>query len=76
VEGVAAGLHLVVGLPEGVDEDACVAAAGARGIALAGIAEHAVEPRPAALLLGYGRIAEPAIARGVAELVAAVRSAA
>jgi GntR family transcriptional regulator/MocR family aminotransferase len=76
VEGVAAGLHLVVGLPGGVEEDACIAAAEERGIALAGIAEHAVEPRPPALLLGYGRIAEPAIARGVAALVAAVRSAA
>ena len=35
-----------------------------------------IEPGPPALLLGYGRIAEPAIAAGAAELAAAVRYAA
>jgi GntR family transcriptional regulator / MocR family aminotransferase len=59
--GVAAGLHLVVGLPAGTDEDAVLAAARSRGLGLSGLSEHRVEPGPPALLIGYGRISEPAI---------------
>jgi GntR family transcriptional regulator / MocR family aminotransferase len=66
--GVAAGLHLVVALPAGTDERALLAAARAAGIGLAGLSEHAVTPAPPALLLGYGRIAEPAIEAGVRAL--------
>ncbi|HZC13534.1 MAG TPA: PLP-dependent aminotransferase family protein, partial [Thermoleophilaceae bacterium] len=68
--GIAAGLHLVALLPPEADEAAVLEAARARGIALSGLSEHSVEPRPPALLLGYGRIAEPAIEPGVAELLA------
>ena len=54
--------------------------AGARraraGVGLYGLSEHRIEPGPPALLLGYGRIAEPAIGAAVAELAAAVRYAA
>ena len=57
-------------LPPGSDEAARVAAARERGIALSGLAEHSVAPRRPALLLGYGRIAEAAIAAGVEELAA------
>jgi GntR family transcriptional regulator/MocR family aminotransferase len=73
--GVAAGLHLVVHLPDGADEAAAVERARSRGVGLYGLAEHRVEPGSPALLLGYGRIAEPAIDRGVAELAAAIRYA-
>jgi GntR family transcriptional regulator / MocR family aminotransferase len=66
--GVAAGLHLVVALPAGTDERALLAAARAAGIGLAGLSEHAVTPAPPALLLGYGRIAKPAIEAGVRAL--------
>ena len=66
--GVAAGLHLVVVLPAGTNERALLAAARAAGIGLAGLSEHAVTPAPPALLLGYGRIAEPAIEAGVRAL--------
>jgi GntR family transcriptional regulator / MocR family aminotransferase len=72
--GVAAGLHLVAHLPEGHDETAVVEAARGRGLGLQGLAEHRLLPGPPALLLGYGRIAEPAIAPGVRELAAAVGS--
>jgi GntR family transcriptional regulator/MocR family aminotransferase len=73
--GIAAGLHLVAMLPPDADEAALLAAARERGIGLAGLAEHAVAPRPPALLIGYGRIAEPAIAAGVTELAAGYAAA-
>jgi GntR family transcriptional regulator / MocR family aminotransferase len=72
--GVAAGLHLVVHLPEGVDEGAVLAAARARGVGLAAISEHRVEPGPPALLLGYGRIAEPSIEPAVRALADSLRA--
>jgi GntR family transcriptional regulator/MocR family aminotransferase len=72
--GVAAGLHMVAHLPAGHDEAAVVENARARGLGLQGLAEHRIVPGPPALLLGYGRIAEPAIESGVRELAAAVGS--
>jgi GntR family transcriptional regulator/MocR family aminotransferase len=72
--GIAAGIHLVAHLPPGTDEDEVVAAARARGIGLQGLGEHRMRPGPPALLLGYGRIAEPSIEPGVRELAAAVGS--
>jgi GntR family transcriptional regulator / MocR family aminotransferase len=68
--GIAAGLHLVAHLPAGLDEPAVVEAARARGVGLQGLGEHRLLPGPPALLLGYGRIAEPAIEPGVRELAA------
>jgi GntR family transcriptional regulator / MocR family aminotransferase len=70
--GVAAGLHVVVHLPDGSNEAAVVAAARERGAGVQGLAEHRVAPGPPALLLGYGRIAEPAIEPGVRALAAAM----
>jgi GntR family transcriptional regulator/MocR family aminotransferase len=70
--GVAAGLHVVVHLPDGSDEAAIVAAARERGAGAQGLAEHRVVPGPPALLLGYGRITEPAIEPGVRALAAAM----
>jgi GntR family transcriptional regulator/MocR family aminotransferase len=71
--GVAAGLHLVVHLPADADEPAVLERARSRGVGLYGLSEHRIEPGPPALLIGYGRIAEAAIAPAVAELAAAVR---
>ena len=70
--GIAAGLHLVARLPEGTDERAVLERARGRGVALYGLSEHALRRQPPALLLGYGRIAEPAIEAGVRSLAAAV----
>jgi GntR family transcriptional regulator/MocR family aminotransferase len=72
--GAAAGLHLLVDLPPNVDESALVAAASARGIGLDGLAVHTARPHPPAVILGYGRIAEPAIEPGVRALAAAVQA--
>jgi len=66
--GVAAGLHLVLHLPPGHDERALLTTARSDGIGLYGLSEHSLSPRPAALILGYGRIAEPAIESGVRAL--------
>ena len=74
-QGAAAGLHLLVHLPPGTDEQAVVAAARARGVALSGLAEHCMRPAGAGLVLGYGRISEPAIERGVQALTAAIAGA-
>jgi GntR family transcriptional regulator/MocR family aminotransferase len=72
--GVAAGLHLVVHLPSGTDEQAVLDAARTRGLGLSGISEHRVEPGPPALLLGYGRLPEPAIEAAVQLLADSLRS--
>jgi GntR family transcriptional regulator/MocR family aminotransferase len=72
VAGAAAGLHMLLRLPAGLREEAVAAAAAQHGVAVEPLGPHAVAPRPPALLLGYGRIAEPAIAAGVAQLAAAV----
>ncbi|MGZ4280249.1 MAG: aminotransferase-like domain-containing protein, partial [Solirubrobacteraceae bacterium] len=72
--GAAAGLHLLVDLPVDVDEGAVVAAAGGRGVGLDSLAVHTARPHPPAVILGYGRIAEPAIEPGVRALAAAVQA--
>jgi GntR family transcriptional regulator / MocR family aminotransferase len=72
--GVAAGLHLVVHLPSGTDEQAVLDAARSRGLGLAGISEHRVEPGPPALLLGYGRLPEPAVEPAVRLLADSLRA--
>jgi GntR family transcriptional regulator / MocR family aminotransferase len=71
--GVAAGLHLVVHLPAGTDEQAVLAAARSRGVGLSGISEHRIEPGPPALLLGYGRLPEPAVEPAVRRLADSLR---
>jgi GntR family transcriptional regulator / MocR family aminotransferase len=64
VEGVAAGLHVLVRLPGGVTEADVLNAAAAGGIAVDALGPHvALPPRPPALLLGYTRLGEAALAR-------------
>jgi GntR family transcriptional regulator/MocR family aminotransferase len=78
--GGAAGLFVLAGLPPGTDEAAVVRAAAARGVGVDGLALHRYAAADdAALLLGYGNLAEPAIARGIrllADAVAEVRAGA
>jgi GntR family transcriptional regulator/MocR family aminotransferase len=74
ISGAAAGLHLVLEL-QGTTEATVVARALERGINVRGLSSYAVDPaRPArttaALVLGYGRLPEPAIADAVARLAA------
>jgi len=73
VGGVAAGLHLVLG----VDDEAAAHAAGeAAGVGHATMGEHVIAcPRPPALILGYARVGEPALRAGAAALAEALRRA-
>jgi GntR family transcriptional regulator/MocR family aminotransferase len=71
-QGAAAGLHLLVDLPGNLDERALVVAAERRGVGLDGIAPHSAGPRRPGVILGYGRIAEPAIEPGVRALADAI----
>jgi GntR family transcriptional regulator / MocR family aminotransferase len=74
ITGVAAGIHLVVRLPAGTDEQAVLDAARSRGVGLSGISEHRIKPGPPALLLGYGRLPEPTVELAVRALADSLRS--
>jgi GntR family transcriptional regulator / MocR family aminotransferase len=79
VEGIAAGLHATVRLPDGDDERAIVQEAGRRRIALEALGAYRSGDATGAptLLLGYGQIAEPSIRPGIralAEVIRLVRS--
>jgi GntR family transcriptional regulator/MocR family aminotransferase len=56
VTGIAAGLHLLVGLPAGVSESAVVNAARRRSLGLEGLSAHYGRSgrRPPQLVIGYG----------------------
>ena len=68
--GVAAGLHLVLELPAGVQEAAVVAGAAARGLALEGLAAYRAtdaDPRPPTLIVGFGAPAQHEVTTAVAQ---------
>ena len=73
VGGASAGLHVIAWLPDGSDEAAIADAAAERSVAIHTLhVDCAVcAPAPAALLLGYGQISEPAIPRAIRELALA-----
>ncbi|MGN6168509.1 MAG: PLP-dependent aminotransferase family protein [Solirubrobacteraceae bacterium] len=75
VGGAALGLHLMASLPDGADEAQISKNAAARGVAVHALHHHSVvtAPRPPALLLGYGLLAEPAIPRAVEHLADSAR---
>jgi GntR family transcriptional regulator/MocR family aminotransferase len=76
VQGIAAGLHATVRLPDGDDEHAIVVEARSREIELAGLGDYRVAATgPPALLLGYAHAPEPTIRAGVREISTAVRAA-
>jgi GntR family transcriptional regulator / MocR family aminotransferase len=75
VEGIAAGLHATVVLPEGDDERAIADEAARRRVAIEVMGDYRTTGAgPPTLLLGYGQIAEPSIRPGVAALAEAVRA--
>ena len=67
----AAGLQWVA---LDVDEDALLRAAQSSGVGLDSLAPHCARPRRPGVILGYGRIAEPAIERGVRTLSGAIEA--
>jgi GntR family transcriptional regulator/MocR family aminotransferase len=75
VEGIAAGLHATVRLPEDYDEQAIVEEAARRRVAIEVMGDYRSErPGPPTLLLGYGQIADPSIRPGIRALAEAVRA--
>jgi GntR family transcriptional regulator/MocR family aminotransferase len=70
VSGAAAGLYLVVGLPDGVSEQATLEEARARGIAIEGVGGDSP-----ALVLGYANLADAGVAPAVEALAASLRGA-
>ncbi|HXC23347.1 MAG TPA: PLP-dependent aminotransferase family protein [Solirubrobacteraceae bacterium] len=70
VSGAAAGLYVVVGLPEGVSEQAALDAARSRGIAI-----ERVGGSSPALVLGYANLADAAVIPAVEALAASLREA-
>jgi GntR family transcriptional regulator / MocR family aminotransferase len=71
VSGAAAGLYILVELPEGIGEHAALAAARSRGIALEGAGGSSP-----ALVLGYANLPAAGIAAAVQALAASIGEAA
>jgi GntR family transcriptional regulator/MocR family aminotransferase len=74
VEGIAAGLHLLLRLPPGVDDSAIARDARSAGINVPALSSFRIKPASSGgLVLGYGRLAEAAIEPAVQELARTVR---
>jgi GntR family transcriptional regulator/MocR family aminotransferase len=73
VEGIAAGVHLVLRLPSHVDDTAVARAASTAGIAVPALSTFRLSPSPSGgLVVGYGRLHEAAVASAAAALAASV----
>ncbi|HET6858405.1 MAG TPA: aminotransferase class I/II-fold pyridoxal phosphate-dependent enzyme, partial [Streptomyces sp.] len=72
--GTAAGLHILLHLPDGADARGAVRAAAAEGLRVADLDEYrAKRSAKRALVLGYGNISDTEILPAVAVLSAALR---
>ena len=78
VSGVAAGLHLVVALPPGVEPARVVELAARQGVAVMDLdsCRTTADPGRPGLVLGYGNLPDRLVEEAVARLAAAVRTAA
>ncbi|MFD9396212.1 hypothetical protein ACFWBB_37375 [Streptomyces sp. NPDC060000] len=77
VAGTAAGLHILLRLPEGADTRGAVRAATTAGLRLADLDDYRTIPSAEpALVLGYGNISDPEIPPAVALLGEVLRAAA
>lgn len=64
--GIAAGLHVFSWLPAGVDEERIVGLARERGLILTGALEYQLSAQPrGGLILGYARVDEESVGRGI-----------
>jgi len=77
VAGIAAGLHALLLLPPGWDEDEAASRAAARGLAVEGLASYHAggDPHPPALVIGYATPADHAFTTALARLAAALAPA-
>lgn len=73
--GVAAGLHVPVMLPDGVDAERVAADAAALGVEIPTLAGFRSDgnPSPPGLVLGYGRLTPSQIDEGIERLATAAR---
>ncbi len=78
VQGVAAGLHLLVTFPyPGPDDDRALAAAARElGVAVQPLSWHRTRPGPAGLVIGYAATTPDRLAEGVRRLARLIPSAA
>ncbi|MGH2474889.1 MAG: aminotransferase class I/II-fold pyridoxal phosphate-dependent enzyme, partial [Candidatus Limnocylindrales bacterium] len=76
VEGVAAGLHVLIPLPDDVEDVAVAAVAAERGIGVRPLSPMSLsEEAPQGLLLGYGRLSPERIDPAVAALAESLADA-
>jgi GntR family transcriptional regulator/MocR family aminotransferase len=74
VEGVAAGVHLLLGLPPGVDDSAVARTAGDAGIRVPALSAFRIRPAgTGGLVIGYGRVHESAVEPATEALARAIR---
>ncbi|MFC0107983.1 MocR-like pyridoxine biosynthesis transcription factor PdxR [Kibdelosporangium aridum] len=77
LQGLAAGCHALLRLPDGTSERAVVETAAAMGVRVNGLADYrsgdAEDPQSPALVLGFGNVSEHQITRGIRALATAVR---
>jgi len=70
------GLHVLVFMPDHVDEPALLASAARRGLGIEGLSLHSYAGDcPPGLVLGHAHLAEPSIERGVHLLIEALPAA-
>jgi GntR family transcriptional regulator/MocR family aminotransferase len=82
LQGLAAGCHALLRLPDGTSERAVVATAATMGVGVNGLdryrfvaaeTEAEPDPRPPALVLGFGNVGEQQIRRGIRTLAEAAQ---
>jgi GntR family transcriptional regulator/MocR family aminotransferase len=75
VQGIAAGVHLLVRLPAGVVDAAVAADAARAGIRVAPLSAFRIRPSDeSGLVIGYGRLHEAAVAPAARALAAVIRT--
>jgi GntR family transcriptional regulator / MocR family aminotransferase len=75
LRGLAAGFHVLVLLPDGVEEHEVVRAAAERSVGVYGLRDNIFGDLdwPPALVMGFGNLAEGAIERGIASIADLLR---
>lgn len=68
IGGIAAGLHLVIGLPDQIDDIDVASRAKAEGIAVHPLSRHRFAPGPPGLVIGYGPHAPPQLEQAMKKL--------
>jgi GntR family transcriptional regulator / MocR family aminotransferase len=74
IEGVAAGMHLLLGLPAGIDDSAVARDASNVGIRVPALSAFRIKPASnGGLVIGYGRLHEAAVEPATQALAKVVR---